>query len=107
MWLDAKEGAKLSCIASVYTAAGKSPKVMESAPTNGKRELTRDEVAELLEHGGPLDCSRDGINPDEFYISVGDVNKKSSGRLRVWVVGPDGISGTKDDLIIPYEEMDR
>ena len=107
IWFGAKEAAKLSCVASVYSAAGSSELVRGLLKSGSSRELTKDEVNAILSDRKPGDCTRDDLSLQEFHIGVGQVNTKSDDPLRVWVDGPDGLSGTKDDLIIPYEEMNR
>ncbi len=106
-WKDAEEAAQLSCLGSISTATAKA---LESGrlQLNGKtRELTKEEIADLIKQGKAGDCGRIEYIFEEVHIAIGEVNKKSGGKIRVWINGDDGISGTGDDLIFPWEENNK
>ena len=68
------------------------------------RELTSDEVKLVIEQYGVGDCGGREDALAKVHISIGDVNKVSLTKIRVWTNGRDGISETGDDNIIPWEE---
>lgn len=106
VWLSSDEAAVLSCLSSINAATGSSTVAREILSGNSTRELTSNEISQILSERA-LDCSTVELNPNELHVAVGNINAKSKNPVRVWQNGRDGISGTGDDLIIPYEEMDR
>ena len=100
----ADEGAELSCLSSIAAAVGSAQKAGKiQLETGTTRELTKQETESLLV-GGVGDCGRHKGAFDQVHIAIGNVNSVSLSRIRVWTNGRDGVSGTSDDLVIPWEE---
>ena len=66
--------------------------------------LTKEEIDALITQGKIGDCGGKEYIYKNLHIAIGEVNKKSKTQIRVWTNGDDGISGTFDDVIYPYEE---
>ena len=64
----------------------------------------KEEIAALITQGKIGDCGGKEYIYKNLHIAIGEVNKKSKAQIRVWTNGGDGISGTIDDVIYPYEE---
>ncbi len=107
LWENAEESAQLSCLGSISTATAKALQSGRLQFNEKSRELTKEEIADLIKQGKARDCGRVEYIFEEVHISIGEVNKKSDGKIRVWINGDDGISGTSDDLIFPWEENSK
>jgi hypothetical protein len=103
-WTGATRDGDLSCLSSIAGAADRAVKAGRLEVKDARRELTNDEIAMVLAEFGVGDCGHRDYLIDELHISVGDVNTVSKLRVRVWTPGPDGVSATADDLVIPWEE---
>lgn len=99
-----KEGGDLSCISSSAGATGRAVADHRIELNEKSRELTGDEIKIILDEYKPGDCSRTEPTLKDIHIAIGEVNKVSKSPIRVWTNGRDGVSGTSDDLVIPWEE---
>jgi hypothetical protein len=103
-WQSAEKTAKISCLGSVASAAGEAGYLKRIKPNEKSRELTKEEIADLIKTGKIGDCGGKDYIFETLHIAIGEVNKTSNAPIRVWIDGNDGISGTKDDVIFPWEE---
>ncbi len=104
VWQNQRENAILSCLSSIANEVDKSVKQKQFEVNNQPRELTQAEVEKLLNQINAYDCGQSQISSEKIHIAIGDVNKTSLFKIKVWTNGIDGIAGTDDDLVIPYGE---
>lgn len=103
-WKNAKKNAELSCLASIADATSKAWQLGQIKLNEKSRELTKEEINELIKNGKKGDCSGKEYILENLHIAIGEVNQTSKTAIRVWTNGDDGISGTNDDVIHPWEE---
>ena len=101
---DTKKTAEISCLASITDATSKAWQSGQIKLNEKSRELTKEEITELIKNGKIGDCGGKEYVFENLHIAIGEVNKTSKGAIRVWINGDDGISGTSDDVIHPWEE---
>ena len=108
LWRSAKDTAYESCLASI---AGDIEMMDRSkslvAQSNDWKFLNNEEVSSLLSQTRGGDC---GKYPDKTLdiwnrkINIALRKPATKLELFVWSNGHDGVSGTDDDLVIPWNE---
>lgn len=99
-----KEAAMLECLSSIANEVDKAVRQKQVEINNQPRELTESEVKDLLSKINAYSCHNSQLSPKEIHIAIGEVNKISQIRIKVWTNGNDGTAGTDDDLVIPWGE---
>jgi hypothetical protein len=108
IWQEAEDSAYQSCIASVYSEIYKTEATKDLTIENKDwKILSQEEVNSLMSkvHGG--DCGKyNNQTLDIWNRKINIALKKPTDRIEIiiWSNGRDGISGTEDDLVIPYGE---
>ena len=95
-----------SCIASIASVIQKS-ETAKNLVENGKdwRVLNEQEVDILMSQVQGYDCSVDNQTLDIWNNRINvALRKRGIIEVVVWSNGADGISGTEDDLVIPFGE---
>ena len=106
-WQLMEKNGYLSCISSIAGAVQKSDAAKELAGNNKNwKILNEDEVNLLLSQVHGYDCSVDNQTLDLWNNKLNIALRKPKDRVEifVWSNGKDEISGTEDDLVIPYGE---
>jgi len=107
-WQESEEAAYESCIGSVFSEIHKSEATKDLIIENKDwKILSEKEINSLMAkvHGG--DCGKyNNQTLDIWKRKINIALRKPADRVEViiWSNGRDGISGTKDDLVIPYGE---
>ncbi len=104
VWKEDEKTAEISCLASITTPVAKALQSGQLQLNGKSRELTKEEIDTLIKQNEIGNCGREEYIFENLHIAIGEVNKKSKTQIRVWTSGDDGISGTIDDVIYPYEE---
>ena len=103
-WKNMKENALLSCLSSIHSEINRAVAQNKFEVANQPRELTKSEVEQLLKQINAYDCGGLQFSSEQIHVAIGDVNKTSPFKIKVWTNGNDGIAGTDDDLVIPWGE---
>jgi len=107
-WQESEEAAYESCIGSAFSEIHKSEATKDLIIENKDwKILSEKEINSLMAkvHGG--DCGKyNNQTLDIWKRKINIALRKPADRVEViiWSNGRDGISGTKDDLVIPYGE---
>ena len=95
----------MSCIASIPDHISHLDIVREWVPKDGSWKILNDEEKRIVMQGFRGDCYRfpnprldAQDNPINIAIKIGEKLPET----RVWSNGLDGISGTDDDVVMPY-----
>lgn len=106
VWKSAEEGAYLSCISSAANKIQKSDEGKNLAEQNQDwKILSQNETDSLMSkiHGG--DCGKYPNQTLDVWnqkINIALRKPENNVYVMVWSNGRDGISGTEDDLVIPW-----
>ena len=106
-WRLMEENAYLSCISSIAGVIQKLDAAKELAGNNRNwKILSGGEVDLLLSQVHGYDCSVDNQTLDLWNNKLNIALRKPENvvEILVWSNGRDEISGTEDDLVIPYSE---
>lgn len=103
-WKKSERSAELSCLGSIHSATVEALHSGQIKSGDKARKLTKDEINDLIKQGKIGDCGSKKHIFENVHIAIGEVSGTNKPSLRVWTNGDDGISGTNDDLMIPYEE---
>ena len=108
-WQEAEESAYKSCIGSVTNEIGKSEFAKNLFPASDDwKILSESETTLLMQNVRGGDCSRfDNPILDLWNNKINIALRKSSSypQILIWSNGPDNISGTDDDLVIPHGQI--
>lgn len=104
IWKSAEKSAEHSCLGSIHTIADAALRSGKFRIDGKPRELTKEEIMQLLTEHKPSDCYRRKYMFDNLHISIGEVNSISNSKVKVWTSGADEIAGTEDDLMVPWNE---
>jgi hypothetical protein len=107
-WRQLEEGGYYSCIASIASEIQKSD-TAKSLSANNKdwKILSEKEVNSLMSQIHGNDCGRVSNQTLDIWnnkINIALRKPKDTLEVIVWSKGSDEISGTADDLVIPYGE---
>lgn len=106
VWKSTEETAYLSCIASVATKIQKSDEGKNLAEQNQDWKILNANETDLLMskiQGG--DCGKYPNQTLDIWnrkINIALRKPENNVNVMVWSNGRDGISGTEDDLVIPW-----
>ena len=106
-WRLMDENAYYSCISSIASEIQKSNAAKDlAANIKDWKILSEAEVNLLLSQVHGYDCSVDNQTLDLWNNKLNIALRKPKDRVEtfVWSNGKDGISGTNDDLVVPYGE---
>jgi hypothetical protein len=109
LWIAMREAAYPSCLGSIATGIQETEAVKDLTPSNGAdwKVLSEKEVDLLLSQFQPGDCLGFENTAVDFWgnrIQVALRAPTGGFDIKVWSRGPDGISSTEDDLVIPWGE---
>ena len=102
-----KEGGYFSCISSIASEIQKLNATKDLAGNSKDwKILSGEEVNSLISKVHGYDCSVDNQTLDIWNNKLNIALRKPKDRIEiiVWSNGADKISGTSDDLVIPYGE---
>ncbi len=105
-WQEAEESAYLSCLGSVNNEIQKSEFARSLFPTSDDwKILSESKLTFLMQNVRGSDCGRFN-NPIldlwNHKINIALRNSSSYPQIIIWSNGKDNVSGTDDDLVIPY-----
>ena len=107
-WHQLKEGGYYSCIASIASEVQKSDTAKNLAENNKDwKILSEEEVNSLMSQIHGNDCGEVGNQTIDIWnnkMNIALRKPKDTVEFIVWSNGSDEISGTADDLVIPYGE---
>lgn len=98
---ESEKSAEESCLRSIHSATLEALDAGQIKSSDNSRELTTDEIQNLISRGKIGDCGRKKHIFENVHIAIGKVSEENISGIKVWTNGDDGISGTNDDLIIP------
>ncbi len=94
-----------SCLYSVARQVEEAQKQNRFEIKGESRELTQDEVKQLFAGRRIADCGSDSFDSGEIHIAIENLYQIAKQiKVKVWTNGDDGIQGTSDDLVVPFEE---
>ncbi len=95
----------LACLSVAARYVGDAQEQNRFELNDESRELTQDEIKQLFVGRKVGECQSEWFNAGEIHIAIGNVNRVAKQvKVKAWTNGDDGIQGTSDDLVIPFEE---
>ena len=95
----------LSCLYSTARQVEEAQKQNHFKINGDSRELTQDEIKQFFAGRQIADCGGNSFDSGEIHFAIGNVNQIAKQiKVKAWTNGDDGIQGTDDDLVVPFEE---
>ena len=107
-WINARNGAYLSCLASIANEIDKNKSTLSIDANNKWNILSAKETDEIFSKIQPYDCSNPANPSNDLWnnkIQVAARKSDDGTKIIVWSKGSDKISQTEDDLVVPYGEI--
>ena len=106
IWRSMEDGGYLSCLSSIAGEIEMLDRTKSlTEQSNEWKILNEEEVDVLMSQIRGYDCGKyQNQTLDSWGRKINIALRKPSNRIEifVWSNGRDGVSGTKDDLVIPY-----